>query len=318
MKNDTRSLTIVYFLLTISLVGSLLFMTLHVEGQWAFALILRAQKLLCLIIISCSIAVSTVLFQTIMQNRILTPSIMGFDAIFILTQTLLSASLGFMRLNAISSQVRFFTEMAIMLMSSILIYRWLFREGKRDLFYLALSGLALGTLLRGIANFIQRILNPGEFSVLQDKLFSSFNLVDPSLIFISASMITILLVIIWRMRFTLDVILLGRNTAISLGIDYVSQVRKILFIISLLVSTSTALVGPVTFFGLLVSNLAYFIIKDNRHTYIIPASALIAMTCLIIGQTVLERIFGFAISLSIIIEFFGGIMFIFLIIRSSK
>lgn len=311
--------SVVMIILTILIVAvSAAFLTYGIAGPWAFALPLRAQKLAGLLLIGYAVAVSTVLFQTVSQNRILTPSIMGFDALYVLIQTLLAYTIGFIQANAIDPSLRFGLETLIMVGAATLLYRWMFAGGRRDLMFLALAGIIFGGLLRSLSGFLQRVIDPGEFAVLQDRLFASFNLIDSSLLSIAAVLVLGVSVIGWRMRHCLDVLVLGRDTAINLGIDYRRTVRRILMLIAILVSISTALVGPVTFFGLLVANLAYRLVSDARHTLMLPAASLVAMLFLVGGQFILERAFGFNTSLSIIIEFLGGITFIVQLLRSTR
>jgi iron complex transport system permease protein len=192
------------------------------------------------------------MFQRVTENRILTPSIMRFDALYVLIQTLLAATIGSVKTNAIDPHVRFVIETMLMMGAVVALYRWLFAGAKRDVQYLALAGLVFGGLLRSLSNFLQRVLDPSEFSVLQDRLFASFNLVNANLLLVAAIAVLGTSIVGWRMRHTFDVLALGRETAISLGVDYRSSVMTILVLIAILVSVSTALVGPVTFFGLLV------------------------------------------------------------------
>jgi len=87
--------------------------------------------------------------------------------------------------------------------------------------------------------------------------------------------------------------------------------------VAVLVSVSTALVGPVTFFGLLVATLAHSLVSNSKHRYVLPAAILLGIIALVGGQTLLERVFAFDTALSIIIEFLGGIVFIALVLRRS-
>ncbi|MDR8398342.1 iron chelate uptake ABC transporter family permease subunit [Paraburkholderia sp. USG1] len=313
-----RPSTVITLLAALTVAMSAAFMTVGAAGHWAFVLPLRAQKLAGLLLIGYAVAVSTVLFQTITQNRILTPSIMGFDALYVLIQTLLAFTIGFVRANAIDPHLRFAVETLVMVGAAAVLYRWLFTGGRQDLMFLALAGIVFGALLRSLSSFLQRVLDPGEFAVLQDRFFASFNLIDSSLLSIAAVLVLGVSVVGWRMRHSFDVLVLGRETAINLGVDYRRTVRSILMLIAILVSVSTALVGPVTFFGLLVANLAYRFVGNARHALMLPAAALVAMICLVGGQFVLERLFGFDTSLSIVIEFFGGIAFIILIMRRTR
>ena len=62
------------------LVSCVLFMTLNVKGDWDFVLHLRLTKLAALLMVAYAVGVSTQLFQTLTNNPILTPSILGFDS----------------------------------------------------------------------------------------------------------------------------------------------------------------------------------------------------------------------------------------------
>ena len=123
---------------------------------------------------------------------------------------------------------------------------------------------------------------------------------------------------VWRQRHVLDVLALGREVAINLGVDYQRAVMGILVVIAILVSVSTALVGPVTFFGLLVSNMAYQLMHTHQHRYTLAATVLLGALLLVGGQMVLERMFGFNTSLSIVVEFLGGLTFIYLLVRKTR
>lgn len=299
------------------LVACILFMTVGAKGSWSFILPFRGAKLLAMLLVAYAIAVSTVLFQTVSNNRILSPSIMGFDALYALIQTCLVFMLGAQTVTAIDPRLMFAVECAIMILFSCLLYRWLFSGAVRSLHTLILVGLIFGILFRSFSGFLQRVIDPNDFIVLQDRLFASFNSVDPNLLGISFLMVGAASLAGWRMFPSLDVISLGRETAINLGVDHPRATTMILVVIAILVSVSTALVGPVTFFGLLVASLAYQLMPTAKHRFVLPAAVLFAMISLVAGQMILERLFAFDTALGIVIEFAGGLFFILLLIRKG-
>lgn len=295
----------------------MLFMTLNARGRWDFILPFRGIKVLTLVLVAYAIAVSTVLFQTVSHNRILTPSIMGFDALYILIQTGLIFTLGSAGLTALDPRLLFGIEVAAMVTFSSLLYRWLFSGSGRSLHLLLLAGIVFGVLFRSLSGFLQRIIDPSEFVVLQDRLFANFNSVDGSLLAVSTMAVIAVSVVGWRPMHAYDVLALGRETAINLGIDHNRVTTIVLMLVAVLVSVSTALVGPVTFFGLLVANLAYQTAGTHKHRVVLPVAVLLAVICLVGGQLVLERVFAFDTALSIVIEFVGGILFLALLIRGT-
>lgn len=294
------------------------FMTINSRGNWDFVLPFRGRKVVAIVVVASAIAVSTVIFQTITANRILTPSIMGFDALYMLIQTIAVFVVGGTALLQTDPQLRFLIDVVVMVVFSGGLYWWLFVQANRPLHLLVLIGIIFGTLFRSVTSLLQRMIDPTDFAVLQDTGFASFNSVDPTLVGLSAFIVgAMLLVIAFRNR-VLDAMMLGRAPAISIGVSYQREVMIVLAMTTVLVSVSTALVGPITFFGLLVAHLAYHTIGSSGHRYVIPAAILYAIIFLVGGQLILEHVFNFNSSLSIMIEFVGGLLFIILLIRGNS
>ncbi len=319
----TRSLTFSrpakrLFLLGLLVAGAIIiFMTIDSRGNWDFVIPFRGTKILALALVSYAVAVSTVLFQTVAGNRILSPSIMGFDALYVLIQTTLVFVLGAQATVTLNPQARFVLEVTCMVLFAGILYRWLFGGTRRSLHLLILVGIIFGVLFRSFANMMTRLIDPNEFVILQDMLFASFNSFDRNLLWVSAALIFGGSIVLWRIGHTFDILALGRETAVNLGINFQRTVTIILVVIAIFVSVSTALVGPVTFFGLLVANLAYQLAGTYKHRWILPFAAGLALLFLVSGQMVVERLFSFNTSLSIVVEFLGGIVFIILLIRGA-
>jgi iron complex transport system permease protein len=316
-NTSLRPVHVLSILAAVAVMAIGLFMTLNAKGNWSFVLPFRGMKVLSMVLVAYSIAVSTVLFQTISHNRILTPSIMGFDALYVLIQTGLIFTVGSAQTTMLDPSLLFAWEVAVMVSFSSALYRWLFTGSSRSLHLLILVGIVFGILFRSLSSFMQRIIDPNEFVLLQDRLFASFNSVEINLLAVSTGIVLVVSFAGWRLMHAYDVLALGRETSISLGLDHQRVVTLVLVMVAILVAVSTALVGPVTFFGLLVSNLAYRIAGTHKHRIVLPIAVLLGVICLVGGQLVLERIFAFDTALSIVIEFIGGILFLTLLIRGA-
>lgn len=310
-----RPTLILPLLCVLTLLAVTAFMTIGAKGSWSFILSFRGTKLAAMILVAYSVAVSTVLFQTVTNNRILTPSIMGFDALYILIQTLVVFFFGAVQIDWLGPNVRFLAETAIMAVFAGTLYYWLFSGAARSLHLVMLVGIVCGVFFRSISNLMQRMLDPNLFAVLQDRFFASFNTINSDILIISVVIVAAISLYGLRFIYVFDVLSLGRDPAINLGVDHQPIVRKILFVVTVLVSVSTALVGPITFFGLLVANLAYMLAGSAKHRFILPIAILLAILCIVGGQTILERVFSFNTALSVIIEFLGGLVFIILLVR---
>lgn len=295
-----------------------LFLTLNQRAGWAFTLAFRGEKLLGLLLVAWCIAVATVLFQTLTNNRILSPGIMGFDVLYLLLQSLLLYHLGALFFTQLNPSVKWLGDVALMVGVSCLLYYWLFIRQQRHLHVVVLVGIILGTLFRSLNSMITRMMDPVDFELMQDVMFASFNQIDTGLLGISAGigLAVSLIGLVFLKDF--DVLALGRAQAINLGLKPRRLIMSTLVGIAILVSISTALVGPVTFFGLLVANLAYLLAGSHQHRFILPMAFGIAAVILIAGQAILEHLLHFATGLSVIIEFVGGIFFLFLILKQGR
>ena len=300
------------------LVSCTLFLTLNANGNWDFILPLRATKLASLLLVAYAVGVSTLLFQTLTNNPILTPSILGFDSLYIFLQTLLVAVLGGVGYTHLPPLGKFGFELAAMVGGSLLLFQILLRQGGRDLVRMILIGVIFGILFRSLSSLLQRLIDPEEFAVAQAYTFASFNSVNQQMLAIAAVILFISSVFIWRERYRLDVHLLGRDQAINLGIPYTRHTLWLLAWVAVLVATSTALVGPVSFFGLLVAALANHFAPNMKHSTRLPMVFLTAALLLVAGQTVFEHVLGMKAVLSVVVEFAGGLVFLWLVLKRKR
>lgn len=80
--------------------------------------------------------------------------------------------------------------------------------------------MIVGTFLGSITTFFQVLIDPNEFLGLQSKMFASFNNVNSDLVWLAGVIILITFIYGARHMNQLDVMSLGRDTAINLGVPY--------------------------------------------------------------------------------------------------
>lgn len=307
-----------FLLATLLVLISALFLFWNLRSPMGFILSLRLTKLASLCVVGAAIGMATVLFQTIAANRLLTPGIVGFDALFVFIQTALVLTLGGAGFSTLPALAQFGVETLILVVAALALFSLLLRKGAEDILRLVLTGVILGVLLRGVAGLAQRLLDPSEFAIVQQASFATFGAVDNTQLAIAGVILTLCLLAALRISRYLDLVALGRNVALPLGLDYDRAVFAALGIVALLVAISTALVGPITFLGLLASSLAHAVLPTWRHSRILPAAALIGATILVAGQFIFERLLGLQSTLTVIVEFAGGILFLFLVLRRPR
>lgn len=288
------------------------------SGNRAFILDLRMTKLASLLLIGASVAVATMLFQTVAQNRILTPSIMGFDALYVMVQTLAVGGLGITGYAMLPAGAKFFAEAGVMTLMATALFGLILGRGSvgaNDIGRTILTGVVLGILFRSASSLMGRLLDPNAFAVVQGVTIANFSKPVGALnLWAAVLTLPAIAVALW-LGPRLDVLGLGRERAISLGLAHRRMVVGTLILVAILVAVSTALVGPVTFLGLIVAGLTYGLMPGAPHRPRLVAAALIACLLLVAGQWIFERFLGQQATLSVVIEFAGGLMFLYLLLK---
>ena len=294
------------------------FMTLNVQSDWAFIMQYRGTRLLGMLLVALAMGLATVVFQTITHNRILTPSLMGFDVLYVLVHALALVFWGTEFGSSWLLELRFTLEVAVMVSIALLLFRWLFNGSVRGLHMLILLGMVGGLLFRELADLSARIFDPSEFSIQQGSGVANFNRINLQLLWVGLAGVVLCSALLFRLRRQLDVLSLGRDVAINLGVPYGKTVTVLMLVICVLVSISTALVGPMLFYGLLVANLAYWLTGSHQHRWTLPASVLAGVVCLVGGQVLFEHLLHTSLPLAMVIELCGGVLFIALLLRGVK
>lgn len=308
-----------YILGALIVIFSALFLTVGVNFEHIdYAMSQRIPKLIAIVITGGCIAFSSIIFQTITNNNILTPSVLGLDSLYVLIQTVIVFLLGVESSFITNKSSNFLLSSALMILASFILYKKLFERSNNNVFFLLLVGMIFGTLFKSMSTFMQVVIDPNEYAALQNSLYASFSNVNTEILMMSVIMIIAIIPFIYDELKMLDVISLGKDHAINLGVNYDKAVKKLIIVVAMLVSISTALVGPITFLGLLVVNVAKQLFKTYKHTYLISASILISILTLVVGQFLVERVFTFTTTISVIINFIGGLYFIYLLLKESK
>ncbi|ECQ8746652.1 iron chelate uptake ABC transporter family permease subunit [Campylobacter coli] len=301
----------------LTLIMALVFVFAGLKDFDEYALKNRFLQIAAIVIVAICIAISTVIFQTLCNNKILTPAIIGLDSLYMLLQSALVFSLGSANLSVYRNDINFLITLACMVVFSLELYKILFSSDK-SIYLIMLLGLIFGTLFSTLSSFFEILIDPDEFMIIQGRMFASFDNVAFDVL--ALAYIVTLLSFIWIFRYMkfLDPLSLGKDLSINLGINYQKISKHLMIIIAILTSISTALVGPITFLGLLVVNITYELFKTAKHSILLLACILISILALLGGVFFVSRIFDYNTTISVIINFLGGIYFIYLVLKGNK
>lgn len=286
-------------------------------GFWRVAE-LRATSLVVIAIVVICQAMATVAFQSATNNRIITPSIMGFEALYVAVQTASVFFLGAAGVVALQGVPQFALQLTIMVVFAMLLYGWLLSGKYGNMQVMLLVGIILGGGLGSVSAFMQRLLTPSEFDVLTAKLFGSISNAEVAYLPLAVPLCLAAAGALWWRARRLNLVAMGRDVTTNLGLDHRREVMIVLFLVSVLMAVSTALIGPMTFLGFLVATLAYQFAGTHDHRYIFPVAVLTGFVILTGAYFVLKNIFYAQGAVSIIIEAVGGATFLIVILRKGR
>ena len=165
---------------------------------------------------------------------------------------------------------------------------------------------------------LARIMDPNEYDSLLASLTASFSNINSEIIVFSVILLSVVIFALRKDLALLDVLTLGKDQAINLGVDYDRCVRRLLLGVALCIAIATAMVGPISFLGLIIANLSRQLLKTYRHSLLILGSALFGMVVLIGGQLMVERVFSYGVPVSVFITTGGGIYFLYLLLTRKR
>ena len=306
-------------LITLVILAVIGYLTLNVNPKYVeFAMRLRVPKLLVMLVTAFCIGGASIVFQTLIQNTIVTPCLLGMNSLYALIHTAVVFFLGSGSLIARHPQLSFLVDLTIMGAAAILIYGTLFKKMKHQILYVLLAGTVMSTFFSSMQTPLIRIMDPNEYDALLGSLVASFSNVNSSLLAISAVLIGLVIFALRKELKLLDVIALGKNQAINLGVDVDKTIRRLLLGVTVLIAIATALVGPISFLGLIIANLSRQLFKTYKHTWLIFGSAVLGMIVLVGGQLVVEHGFSYSIPISVLITIGGGLYFLILLFGKGR
>ena len=311
---------IVIALIAIIIVAAFLFIGVkfHNHKLLRYAMKLRIPKVIAMIITAFAIGAATIIFQSVINNTIVTPCLLGMNALYTLIHTSVLFVLGSGSILFTNDNLSFLVDLVLMGIIATVVYSWLFKMTGHNVLYVLLVGTVLTSFFSSIQSTLTRVMDPNEYDTLLTSLVASFSNINSEIIIFSVIILALIGVIFRKELALLDVITLGKEQAINLGVDYDRCIRRLLLAVTLCIAVATAMVGPISFLGLIIANISRQLLKTYRHTQLIAGAALMGVIALIGGQFIVERVFVYSIPISVFITVAGGIYFLYLILKGSR
>lgn len=304
------------------LVASALYMLVEVnfanEKLFNYAMKIRTPKLLVMLIAAFAIGGASIVFQSIINNTIVTPCLLGMNSLYSLIHTSVVFFVGSGSILAVNGNLSFIVDLLLMGIIATIIYSYLFKKTNHNVLYVLLIGTVLTSFFTSIQTTLTRVMDPNEYDTLLSSLVASFNNINSEIIMFSLILLAALIFWLRKDLALLDVITLGKHQAINLGVDYDRCIRRLLLGVTLCIAIATAMVGPISFLGLIIANLSRQLLKTYRHSQLILGSTFFGMIVLVGGQMIVEHIFTYSVPISVFITVSGGLYFLYLLLKSRR
>ena len=283
-----------------------------------YAMKLRTPKLLVMLITAVAIGGASIVFQSIINNTIVTPCLLGMNSLYTLIHTAVVFFAGSGSFLALNANLSFAVDLVLMGVIATVVYSYLFMKTRHNILYVLLIGTVLSSFFSSIQNTLTRVMDPNEYDNLLASLVASFSNINSEIIVISVLVLAAITFVLRRELALLDVLTLGKDQAINLGVDYDRCIRRLLLGVTLCIAVATAMVGPISFLGLIIANLSRQLLKTYRHGQLILGSALFGMVILVGGQLLVEHVYTYSIPISVFISVGGGIYFLYLLLTNRR
>lgn len=288
------------------------------ERLFFYVLKLRTPKLIVMIITAFAIGGASLVFQSVINNTIVTPCLLGMNSLYTLIHTAVVFFAGSTSVLANNANASFAVDLVIMGITATVIYGWLFKKTNYNVLYVLLIGTVLTSFFTSIQSTLTRVMDPNEYDNLLSTLVASFSNVNSEIIVFSVVVLGVLIFVLRKDLALLDVITLGRQQAVNLGVDYDRTIRRLLLGVTICIAVATAMVGPISFLGLIIANLSRQLLQTFRHGQLILGSALFGTIVLVAGQLIVEHVFTYSIPVSVFITVGGGIYFLYLLLTRRR
>ena len=284
----------------------------------AYSMRIRAPKLIVMLITAFAIGGASLVFQSIINNTIVTPCLLGMNSLYTLIHTAVVFCVGSGSVLAANANAAFAIDLVLMGITATLIYSYLFKNTKHNVLYVLLVGTVLTSFFSSVQSTMTRVMDPNEYDTLLTTLVASFSNVNAEIIIFALIVLAAVIFFLRRELALLDVLTLGKEQAINLGVNYDRCIRRLLLGVTLAIAVATAMVGPISFLGLIIANLARQLLRTYRHTQLILGSALFGMIVLVGGQIIVEHVFTYAVPISVFITVGGGLYFLYLLLTRRR
>ncbi|RME80042.1 MAG: iron ABC transporter permease [Planctomycetota bacterium] len=275
---------------------------------------LRLPRILFGVLVGASLAASGAALQGILQNPLAEPYTLGISG-----GGLFGVSLGIIAIayHFASPQIMPFFGFGGSLLASLLVYLLAIKSGFQ-IYRLILGGVIISFIFSSLVIIILFLLPPEVSQVSLLMLIGDLSGNQVSLLWLASPIILIFLFYLFHLSSEINLLSLGEEKALSLGVSPKRLSFIVFWITSLLTGTAVSIAGLIGFIGLMVPHLFRLLgIADFKR--LLPYSALGGAILLVLFDTLSRRIFfPLELPVGILSSLLGGLVLLYLLLFNSQ
>ena len=271
---------------------------------------IRLPRILLAMLIGGGLAIAGAAFQGMFANPLVSPDILGVSA-----GAGFGASIGILLFgNGVTMQI-FSLLMGIMAIG----FTFLIGGFKRDMpmFMLVLAGVVTSALFQALISLVKFLADPEEkLPSITYWLMGSLGTASYTDLYIGGPLILTGIIILYTVRWRLNILSLSDEEAKSLGVSVVKMKWLVILGATLITSASVAIAGIIGWVGLIIPHIARMLVGSNNQ-YVLPASVSIGATYLLLIDNLARSLTAAEIPLSILTAIIGAPFFAYLLRKTG-
>jgi iron complex transport system permease protein len=327
-NSKSYNVTVIAFLIVLLLIGIFLSISIgstkislldiisamqrgdHTSNTYRIISYVRIPRTIAAVLVGCALAVSGAILQSVLNNSLASPNVIGVNSgaglFFVLIAAFFPASIYLSTIAAFVGAI----------LAVFLVY-FIARKTGASRMAIVLSGVAVSSFIGAITDTVLT-LKPDTMIARTAFLIGGFSGVTTDKVTFASVFIIFAFIVALILSYDMNILALGDESAKSLGLNIVRIRFTSLILAAILAGSAISFAGQIGFVGLIVPHVSRFLVGyDNR--IVLPVSALIGSIFTLLCDLLARVLFApYEIPVGIIMSFLGGPFFIYLLIKGKR
>lgn len=280
---------------------------------------LRLPRVILAVIVGMTLALSGLVFQTILKNPLAEPFTLGISS-----GASFGAALGLFLSNyVLHFRVTLFPFALLGGLVTILILFYFATKKNVSLFTIIFVGISISYFFNALLTFMMSLLGDKSYEILLWMFGTLTNPPEMKVLLLFFGVFLLFFFIILSYNKKLDILYMSDEVVKSLGVNINTTRMVLLILTSFLTILSVSFCGIIGFVGLIVPHIARFLVGNN-HKFLVPSVSLIGGILLVLSDDIARSVIGIfntygkELPIGVVTSLLGTPFFLYLLIKSRR